>query len=113
MATLEESSRWDQGRAAGPLMVLAVASAGWVFDVYEGQLFTIFHRLERVLQPWPRAGGGDPARPRNARGGNRATLGCRRHVGLVLGGLADPLLRPRDAGAGTARVKARPQRDGS
>ena len=23
-------------------MVLAVASAGWVFDVYEGQLFTIF-----------------------------------------------------------------------
>lgn len=27
---------------AGPLVVLAVASAGWVFDVYEGQLFTIF-----------------------------------------------------------------------
>jgi MFS family permease len=28
--------------ASGPLMVLAVASAGWIFDVYEGQLFTIF-----------------------------------------------------------------------
>ncbi len=27
---------------AGPLVVLAIASAGWVFDVYEGQLFTIF-----------------------------------------------------------------------
>ncbi len=24
------------------MVVLAIASAGWVFDVYEGQLFTIF-----------------------------------------------------------------------
>ncbi len=42
MATLEEPSRPHQARYAGPLMVLAVASAGWVFDVYEGQLFTVF-----------------------------------------------------------------------
>ena len=37
-------------------MVLAVASAGWVFDVYEGQLFTIFKTpmLNELT-------GGDPA----------------------------------------------------
>jgi MFS family permease len=28
--------------SSGPWIILAVASAGWVFDVYEGQLFTIF-----------------------------------------------------------------------
>ena len=41
MATLEEPPRWDKARGTGALMVLAVASAGWVFDVYEGQLFTM------------------------------------------------------------------------
>ena len=34
--------RWYEGLTARHWMVLAVASAGWVFDVYEGQLFTIF-----------------------------------------------------------------------
>jgi MFS family permease len=34
--------RWYHGLAAGQWIILAVASAGWVFDVYEGQLFTIF-----------------------------------------------------------------------
>jgi MFS family permease len=42
MATHEEPPRREKARATGALMILAVASAGWVFDVYEGQLFTIF-----------------------------------------------------------------------
>src|SRR6516162_1102528 len=40
-----ESARpdpWYQEVTAGQWLVLAIASAGWVFDVYEGQLFTIF-----------------------------------------------------------------------
>ena len=36
------SPRWYEGLTAAHWMVLAVASAGWVFDVYEGQLFAIF-----------------------------------------------------------------------
>jgi MFS family permease len=42
---------------AGQWLVLAIASAGWVFDVYEGQLFTVFKRaaLEDLL------GGSGPA----------------------------------------------------
>jgi MFS family permease len=42
MSNAQPVIRWYQGVGAGPWMVLAVASAGWVFDVYEGQLFTIF-----------------------------------------------------------------------
>jgi MFS family permease len=42
MSSAEQATRWYQGLGVGPWMVLAVASAGWVFDVYEGQLFTIF-----------------------------------------------------------------------
>jgi MFS family permease len=42
MKTGEKGQRWYEGLTAVHWMVLAVASAGWVFDVYEGQLFTIF-----------------------------------------------------------------------
>jgi predicted MFS family arabinose efflux permease len=35
-------SRWHEGLTSTHWIILAVASAGWVFDVYEGQLFTIF-----------------------------------------------------------------------
>ena len=42
MQTFEKAQRWHEGLSAGHWMVLAIASAGWVFDVYEGQLFTIF-----------------------------------------------------------------------
>ncbi len=42
MANADRSSRWYQGLSAHHWVVLAIASAGWVFDVYEGQLFTIF-----------------------------------------------------------------------
>jgi MFS family permease len=34
--------RWYEGLTRGHWIILAVASAGWIFDVYEGQLFTIF-----------------------------------------------------------------------
>ena len=33
---------WYEGITAAQWMVLAIASAGWVFDVYEGQLFVLF-----------------------------------------------------------------------
>ncbi len=38
----DQTTRWYQGLSAHHWVVLAIASAGWVFDVYEGQLFTIF-----------------------------------------------------------------------
>ena len=34
--------RWYSGISGAQWGVLAIASAGWIFDVYEGQLFTIF-----------------------------------------------------------------------
>jgi MFS family permease len=33
---------WYSGVTAKEWLVLAIASAGWIFDVYEGQLFTVF-----------------------------------------------------------------------
>jgi MFS family permease len=42
MLTSDQGPRWYEGLSAGQWIILAVASAGWVFDVYEGQLFTIF-----------------------------------------------------------------------
>jgi MFS family permease len=42
MPSSQKGSRWYEGLSVRHWMVLAVASAGWVFDVYEGQLFTIF-----------------------------------------------------------------------
>jgi MFS family permease len=42
MPTTVREPRWFDGLSAGHWMVLAIASAGWVFDVYEGQLFTVF-----------------------------------------------------------------------
>jgi len=38
----EQRGPWYAGISAGQWLVLAIASAGWVFDVYEAQLFTIF-----------------------------------------------------------------------
>lgn len=42
MNELDRSPRWYSGITASQWMVLAIASAGWIFDVYEGQLFTIY-----------------------------------------------------------------------
>ena len=49
-----ESARpgpWYAEVTAAQWLVLAIASAGWVFDVYEGQLFTVFkdHMLQEFL----------------------------------------------------------------
>ena len=38
----DRTGSWHEGVTAAQWVVLAAASAGWVFDVYEGQLFTIF-----------------------------------------------------------------------
>src|SRR5438552_15388666 len=35
------ASRWYQGVTPYQWLILAIASAGWVFDVYEGQIFNI------------------------------------------------------------------------
>ena len=48
--------RWYEGLHRAHWIMLAVASAGWVFDVYEGQLFTIFktpmlRRADRRRRP--------------------------------------------------------------
>src|SRR5207244_9528282 len=34
-------TRWYQGVTPYQWLILAIASAGWVFDVYEGQIFNI------------------------------------------------------------------------
>ncbi len=60
MNELDRSPRWYSGITATQWMVLAIASAGWIFDVYEGQLFTIYktpmlrgagRRAEQLGQP--------------------------------------------------------------
>ncbi len=38
----DQTGAWHEGVTSAQWVVLAAASAGWVFDVYEGQLFTIF-----------------------------------------------------------------------
>jgi MFS family permease len=38
----EQEPRWYEGLTPAHWIILAVASAGWIFDVYEGQLFTTF-----------------------------------------------------------------------
>ncbi|QDU64311.1 Putative sialic acid transporter [Planctomycetes bacterium Pan216] len=40
-STSEKTERWYHGVTRYQWLVLAIASAGWVFDVYEGQVFNI------------------------------------------------------------------------
>ncbi len=42
MPNTEGVKGWLAGESARRWTVLAIASAGWIFDVYEGQLFTVF-----------------------------------------------------------------------
>lgn len=51
-ATNSEPIRWYQGITGYQWLVLALASAGWVFDVYEGQIFNITRGqlLKDILQ---------------------------------------------------------------
>lgn len=39
--TTERTGRWYEGVTRSQWLVLLIASAGWVFDVYEGQIFNI------------------------------------------------------------------------
>jgi len=83
----EPSRPWYRGITRPQWVVLAVASAGWVFDVYEGQIFNITG--EQLLADVLHVGSSDPAIKLNLdrmlgiflAGG---TLG-----GLVFGSLAD------------------------
>src|SRR3989449_5049237 len=45
-------TRWYQGISPYQWLILAIASAGWVFDVYEGQIFNITrnHLLADILK---------------------------------------------------------------
>ena len=47
----EKSPRWYEGITRYQWLVLAIASAGWIFDVYEGQIFNITRgqMLEEIL----------------------------------------------------------------
>src|SRR5262245_25734426 len=38
---MNKDQRWYHGITGYEWLVLAIASAGWVFDVYEGQIFNI------------------------------------------------------------------------
>jgi len=52
------ASRWYQGISSYQWLILAVASAGWIFDAFEGQIYVITHNslLGDIL-------GGGPADP--------------------------------------------------
>src|SRR5215469_16354512 len=49
----DDTSSWYRGVNAYQWLVLALASAGWVFDVYEGQIFNITRGqlLAEILPP--------------------------------------------------------------
>ncbi len=40
-STIDGDSRWYVGVSRSMWLILAIASAGWVFDVYEGQIFNL------------------------------------------------------------------------
>src|SRR4051794_13468292 len=40
-SSMGDNGRWYAGVTRSMWLVLAVASAGWIFDVYEGQIFNI------------------------------------------------------------------------
>jgi MFS family permease len=52
-ASVPESAPWYCGVTAYQWLVLALASAGWVFDVYEGQIFNVTREqlLRDILPP--------------------------------------------------------------
>ena len=91
MPTMDPPPRWYQGLTAGHWMVLAVASAGWIFDVYEGQLFTIF----KTPMLGELAGGGPSTIEWQANVGFAAFLLGGAAGGLVFGVLGDRYGRVR------------------
>ena len=91
MPTMDPPPRWYQGLSANHWMVLAVASAGWIFDVYEGQLFTIF----KTPMLGELAGGGTATIEWQANVGFAAFLLGGAVGGLVFGVLGDRYGRVR------------------
>jgi MFS family permease len=55
----EESRPWFRGLSGYEWFVLAIASAGWIFDIYEGQIFNITRR--QLLADVLRVAADDPA----------------------------------------------------
>jgi MFS family permease len=55
---MTNTTRWYHGISRYQWLVLVLASAGWVFDVYEGQIFNITRDqlLADILQPTPDSG---------------------------------------------------------
>src|SRR5437773_137784 len=53
------SDAWYRGVAGYQWLVLAVASAGWVFDIYEGQIFNLTR--DQLLSEVLRASPTDPS----------------------------------------------------
>jgi predicted MFS family arabinose efflux permease len=88
---MDPPPRWYQGLSANHWVVLAVASAGWIFDVYEGQLFTIF----KTPMLGELAGGGASTIEWQANVGFAAFLLGGAVGGLVFGVLGDRYGRVR------------------
>jgi MFS family permease len=99
METNEPAGPWYAGITRGQWLVLAIASAGWVFDVYEGQLFTVFKTpMLRELIP----GGSSPSAAATADWHGNAAFAVFL-VGGAVGGLGFGVLSDR---LGRVRVMA-------
>ena len=60
MASTESSNaKWYHGVTRYQWLILTIASAGWVFDVYEGQIFNLTRN--QLLAEILKLGGSDPA----------------------------------------------------
>ena len=78
---------WYRGIARQQWLVLAVASAGWIFDVYEGQIFNI--TSDQLLAEILGVSGGDPAIKRYGDFFLGVFLAGGTAGGLLFGSLAD------------------------
>jgi MFS family permease len=78
---------WYHGVDRRQWLVLAVASAGWIFDVYEGQIFNI--TSDQLLAEVLGVSGGDPAIKRHADFFLAVFLAGGTAGGLMFGSLAD------------------------
>src|SRR3954451_21984092 len=96
--------RWYAGVTGYQWLVLVIASAGWVFDTFEGQVFNITRKqmLAELL-----AKSGDPqAVSRGPPGEAGRPGGGERGGGLAAGGVP----RGRHDGGGAVRLAGRPVR---
>src|SRR6516225_6480348 len=78
---------WYRGIARQQWLVVAVAAAGWIFDVYEGQIFNI--TSDQLLAEILGVSGGDPAIKRYGDFFLGVFLAGGTAGGLLFGSLAD------------------------